>query len=173
MLRSLKWAVWALILPFLLADAHQVKWEDLMIATDKFPRFSGLGEVDPDVDERGSPKVVAYRMGGKAEPVKCFQGDGGQFRCDFVDCGDCETVHNASLDATRLFQGFSPNQLNDLTFIGDSVLYGEEDGWHRRSFLFKQTNLGGTIEIDNTIVKYNLVSPRPGLLPSARMLDGL
>lgn len=169
MLPSLAWAIWALIFPVIMAERHarDVEYHVLLTATIKFPRF--FGEVT-NVNRTGDTKVVALVLPeGDVKSMKCSQPADEDFRCD-LECGNCATVAAEFLDAIDQFQRVSPPDFNDLTFIADKYLQDERDGMWRGSFFFSQTNLGGKTEIDNAFTQLNLVSRRPGLLPSACML---
>lgn len=156
----LAWAIWALILPVTMAHHHRVKWEDLMVATNKFPRFFGEA---PSISRTGSPRVVGigYKHGSVVEPAKCSGANAEEMHCE-LDCGHCMLVGRKFLIAIDHLQRLSPPQLNELTFItseytGIKWVVGKQAAWHRHLW-FNQTNLGGTIAIDNSRVQLNLVS---------------
>lgn len=161
MLSPLTWAILALTLPFSMAQRvhHDVKWEDLMVATSNFPRFFGK---PANITRTGDAKVHGiYLEDGTVAPMDCYTPDDTDewLRCD-VDCDGCVTMTQALLDGIDLaIEWFEPD-LNNLTFVLRRVEESEgKDGWWFRSFTFHQTNLGGNIEIDNAIVKIELVSP--------------
>lgn len=162
MLPSLKWATLALSIPLSMADrlAPRVKWEDLMLATSEFPRF--FGEVT-NLNRTGPPRVVAAQ---KAEgerwiimPVKCAGATSEEFHCDY-DCPHCGPVAQEFSYPIFQFQNASrPDlNLNNLTFVASNFSETNKSGILSRNFFFTQTNLGGTVEIDNAIVQLNWVS---------------
>ena len=157
MLHSLIWAIWALSTSPSAAErpARLVKWEDLMVATSAFPRFSG--EV-ANITRTGTPKVAAVLFNsGAIEPITCRSNAEG-LHCD-ADCGDCGDVAAEFPNAINELQLHSPPQLDGLTFIGNRILSDKkEDGTKCRSFFLWQSNPAGKIPIDNTVVQINLVS---------------
>lgn len=161
MLSPLTWAILALTLPFSMAQRvhHDVKWEDLMVATSQFPRFFG----EPaNITRTGDAKVHAmYLEDGTVMSMNCYNTvvKGEWLRCD-VDCDGCVTMTDALLDGIDQAQQWFKPDLNNLTFVLRRTDEHEgEDGWWFRTFFFDQTNLGGKIEIDNAIVQLYLVSP--------------
>lgn len=130
-----------------------------MVATSEYPRF--FGEVT-NINRTGPPRVVAAKKAdpnGWIKPMKCWGATPEEFRCDF-DCGSCAFMHKQFLYPIFQFQNASRPELNlnNLTFVAGNFSETNKTGIWSRSFGFIQTNLGGTVEIDNTAVQLNWVS---------------
>lgn len=173
---SLTWAIWALFIPLSVAErvARQVNWVDLMTATSKFPRFFG----EPaEVNRTGPPQVVALTNAtdGRTERMKCSRSTSKAFDCVF-DCESCmPSIKKDVLGVIELLQEGHQAAWNNLTFIADrwtrhSEWIDKEEQPFQTVF-FNQTNLGGEIEIDNTMNRLvkPLVSRWPGSLHTSPM----
>lgn len=165
----LKWAIWALAVSHSMGDpveeaAKLVKWEDLMVASSRFPRFFGspahISRTDP-------PKVIALSINNQAqiapfgdiEPMHC-SSDSGNFSC-VLDC-NCATRNDIDLEAYSALQerrSFLSHHLDGLNLMADYEFWEKypADGHTLHKYFFTQT-LGGRIPIDNTQVKLGLVS---------------
>lgn len=153
MLPYLSWAIWALVIPLSVAERPPVKWEDLMVATSRFPRF--FGEVTA-INRTGEAKVNAVvHDDGTLTPVTCVKDYPTGVKCD----EDGWVVKKEMRPVIREIQYHSPPYLNELRFTAEGFLWSEGgDGTIFRTFFLFQSNLDGMITIDNTFVKVHKVS---------------
>lgn len=167
----LKWATWALAVSHSRGHpgpeqeaAEPVKWEDLMVAASRFPRFFGSPARVPRTDP---PKVAALSYKnfpgvqlspfGKIEPMHC-SSDSGNFACA-VDC-KCANPAEKSLPAYVTLQERNSSlshHIDGLDFISDYWLTTDHTGHKLLRHFFTQT-LDGKVPIDNTQVILALVS---------------
>lgn len=155
MLPHLNWAIWALVIPLSVAERPPVKWEDLMIATSRFPRF--FGEVTT-INRTGEPKVHGVlKSDGTLMPVTCVKDYN---LTNYVKCDDDGRVVSKDMrPIIREIQYHSPEYMNDLRFTLEKVFWSKgEDGTIFRTFFLFQSMLDGMITIDNTVVKVHRVS---------------
>lgn len=159
MLPHLNWAIWALVIALSVAERPPVQWEDLMVATSRFPRF--FGEVTT-INRTGEPKVngVLNFKDGTLTPVTCVKDYTTYVKCD----DDGRVVVKEIRPIIREIQYHSPPYMNDLRFTLEKIFWSKgkdakgEDGTIFRTFFLFQSILDGMITIDNTVVKVHKVS---------------
>ena len=159
MMRSLKWAIWALAIPLSMAErlAHRVKWEDLMVATSEFPKF--WGGFNP-INRTGPPRVTHMVTNGNLEPIQCHTEIGPER----TESSCSLKVDDIWLKAIWGLQNGSANisALNGLNFTAADVSndiikddrVGNNDTYKRAVF---QQNLDG-IDIEGAYVEMSVVS---------------
>lgn len=178
------WAIWALAVSHAMGEeaAELVKWEDLMVAASRFPRFFGSPALIPRNDT-DPPKVTALSTNnwehnatmapfGTIQPMNC-SSDSGNFSC-VLDC-NCVDQPDVDLEAySALQEGRSSlsHHLDGLNLTADFDLWERYSGDnHTLHQIFFTQTLGGRTPIDNTQVKLGLVSQWPGLPQLARVLE--
>jgi hypothetical protein len=162
MLSPLEWTTWALAVSHLMTEtsASHVSWEDLMIATSKFPRFFGSPAIIARTDP---PKVTGVSFYNDVLPLHC-SSDSGNFSC----AADCKTIncgHGAPYDdaipafsAPQERRSSLSHHLDGLEFAFDQNLYDYCLDNHTRQSSFFSQILDGLIPVDNTLVVLGLVS---------------
>ncbi|KAI7778042.1 hypothetical protein LA080_002679 [Diaporthe eres] len=115
----LAWAIWALILPVTMAHHHHVKWEDLMVATNKFPRF--FGEV-PSINRTGSPRVVGlgYKHGSF---IYTGEPDHRNSTPSCIEFAARDTAEHTSLNQPFWDALYPPKESKLLYTVQDGRLY--------------------------------------------------